>query len=974
MSNEKKTKHTTPMARLTPTSILETLPQALFFVDDATTILYGNARAQTMIGTTSEELCGNSFWHCAPQLVSTSLYQAMSKAKQTRALTNVQYVSSLTRTWLHVQISPTLGGLMLQFHEESELAQRPQTFRPNEHLGVELLDRLQGAISFLTPEGIVLEINEAALEEIQARREEIVGKPLAKSLWWSLSPASQEQLDTAIARASKGEMVCFEMLFHSREGQPLNLKATITPHMGADHSIEYLVIAWIGRTVRQLAEANIYALIDAIPQLVWTGRPDGSIDYYNQRWLDYTGATAEQAQEDGWMQCTHPGDRQRVLEVWQHAVQTGRPYETEQRLRHGATGDYRWFLTQAVPSKDGQGTILKYVGTCTDIEEQKQVEERLKTSEQNWHILAETMPQLVWTMWPDGRLDYTNQHYRDVTQANFNLVGDDIWRQFVHPEDIEHTLMLRHHLLKNGGIYDNKYRIMDGRTGTYRWYLSRARSVRDEAGQIVKWFGTGTDIHEKKQAEDEIRVMIDTIPQLVWMMYSDGSCEYANQRWCDYTGMTVEQAQGDGWVQCVHPDDRQHVPERWLRSVQTGRPYEEEQRIRHRETGEYRWFLVRGMPLRDGQGVIQKWFGTGTDIDERKQMEEALRQSQERAQALMESNIIGIFIAEGDEGTIVDANDAFLRMTGYSREDLHQRTMNYVHMTPPEYQAISQQMHQNLLQHQSMMSYEKEYICKDGSRLPVLVGGVILTQHPTLGIIFVLDNSARKELEQRKDTFISMASHELKNPLTVLKLQTSILQKQLAKQGPPTASLALSKMETQLNKITRLVEELLDVSKIQAGRLEYRQEPVDLDVLLQEVVETMQQTCTTHTLVVRGIVQTSLLGDRDRLGQVFTNLLSNAIKYSPDVKQVEMDLSTSRETVTIRVHDHGLGIPQEQREKIFERFYRAVSPQQRTISGLGMGLYIVSEIVKHHEGTITVESAMGKGSTFTVTFPRKRDN
>jgi signal transduction histidine kinase len=176
-------------------------------------------------------------------------------------------------------------------------------------------------------------------------------------------------------------------------------------------------------------------------------------------------------------------------------------------------------------------------------------------------------------------------------------------------------------------------------------------------------------------------------------------------------------------------------------------------------------------------------------------------------------------------------------------------------------------------------------------------------------------------------------------------------------------------METQTNKLTRLVEELLDVSKIQVGGLEYIREVVDLDALLREITDTMQQAHPSHTIVVRGAVQASLIGDPDRLGQVFTNLLSNTIKYSPDAETVEMDLSATSETVTIRVHDHGLGIPREQRDKIFERFYRAAGPRQKAIPGLGMGLYIVAEIVKHHGGTITVDSEVGKGSTFHVTLP-----
>jgi signal transduction histidine kinase len=184
---------------------------------------------------------------------------------------------------------------------------------------------------------------------------------------------------------------------------------------------------------------------------------------------------------------------------------------------------------------------------------------------------------------------------------------------------------------------------------------------------------------------------------------------------------------------------------------------------------------------------------------------------------------------------------------------------------------------------------------------------------------------------------------------------------------------ALASMETQIHKLIRLVEELLDVSKIQSGKLEYVRETVELDALLREAADTMQQSHPSHRILVRGTVGTSLIGDRDRLGEVFTNLLSNAIKYSPNAQMVEMELSASAEAVTIRVTDHGLGIPREQRDKIFERFYRAAGPTQRGISGLGMGLYIVAEIVKHHGGTITVDSEVGKGSTFTVTLPTGRD-
>jgi len=508
------------------------------------------------------------------------------------------------------------------------------------------------------------------------------------------------------------------------------------------------------------------------------------------------------------------------------------------------------------------------------------------------------------------------------------------------------------------------------RTEMYLDILMTITSHRDASQQVEYLICAGRDITEHKHAEDELQVLLDAIPQLVWTRRPDGFVDYTNQRWRDYTGMTTEQAQGDGWLS-IHPDDWPRIQARWQSAVQTGRPYEGEQRLRNGTTGVYRWFLVKAVPLKDARGQIVKWFGTCTDIDEQKRAEEALRQGQARINFLMNSSLIGIFVSEDDQ--VVEANETYLRMTGYTREDLREGRISWLRMTAPEYAAQTQQARQELAVAHHVTRYEKEYICKDGSRLPVVVGAVALRLDPHQVIGFVLDNSARHELEQRKDDFISMASHELRNPLTALKLQTSLLHRQLARQGLQASAPALSSMEVQINKITRLVEELLDVSKIQSGKLEYLQETVDLDALLREITDMMQQTNPSHTLVVRGAVQTSLIGDRDRLGQVFTNLISNAIKYSPDAETVEMDLSASPETVTIRVHDHGLGIPREQRDKIFERFYRAAGPKQRAIPGLGMGLFIVAEIVKRHGGTITVESEVGKGSTFTVTLPLTRD-
>ena len=466
--------------------------------------------------------------------------------------------------------------------------------------------------------------------------------------------------------------------------------------------------------------------------------------------------------------------------------------------------------------------------------------------------------------------------------------------------------------------------------------------------------------------------LVDAIPQLVWTARPNGWHEYVNQRWRDYTGLTLKQVQTDLWahLQFIHPDDQEGNRKHWEYALEMGDMYEHEERIRNGQTGEYCWFLSRAIPVHDEGGQIVKWFGTTTDINEQKRIEEMLLQSQEHVNALMHSKIIGITITEG--GQIVDANETFLRMTGYTREDLCAGRMNVIHMTAPEDLAQTFEAHQELDAQQSITPYEKEYICKDGSRLPVLVCGVVFQHSPRQEINSVLDNSARKELEQRKDDFLNIVSHELGTPLTAVKLQTHLVRKRLEKHFQHEAAIELSQVEGPIEQLERRIAELLDVSKMQAGRVEYIRERVDLDELLREVTDTMQHTSPSHTIVVHGSAQTSVMGDRDRLGQVFVNLLSNAMKYAPDATTVEVELFASEEAVTIQVQDHGLGIPREQHKKIFERFYRADVAKLRAIPGLGMGLYIVAEIVKGHGGTITVDSDVGKGSTFAVTLPKGR--
>jgi PAS domain S-box-containing protein len=220
-----------------------------------------------------------------------------------------------------------------------------------------------------------------------------------------------------------------------------------------------------------------------------------------------------------------------------------------------------------------------------------------------------------------------------------------------------------------------------------------------------------------------------------------------------------------------------------------------------------------------------------------------------------------------------------------------------------------------------------------------------------------------------RDDFISAASHELRTPVTSLKVYTEVLQRQAERRGDEHTSAQLGKMQAQIDRLAVLIGDLLDVSKIEAGKLELRREGVDLRRLADEVVEAIQATTTRHRIEVEGNAGRPVVGDEERLGQVLTNLLTNAVKYSPRTDRIVVRLAETTAGATIDVQDFGIGIDPEHLDRVFDRFYRVTSEDEKTFPGLGMGLYISHEIVRRHGGTMEVTSVKGGGSIFRVTLP-----
>jgi len=230
------------------------------------------------------------------------------------------------------------------------------------------------------------------------------------------------------------------------------------------------------------------------------------------------------------------------------------------------------------------------------------------------------------------------------------------------------------------------------------------------------------------------------------------------------------------------------------------------------------------------------------------------------------------------------------------------------------------------------------------------------------------DITERKMIEERKDEFISVASHELKTPLTSLKLNLQLLERELKKAPAQKRDAYLNKALTYTNRLSRLIGDLLDISKIQSGIVEYEMGVVDIDSIIKSSIYSVQPTSEKHKIVQKSSPHVKVKVDKQRIEQVLNNMLTNAIKYSPKSKDIIVDVVKDSDYVTISVKDFGIGIDKNMHNKIFEKYYR-VKEVENSFSGLGVGLYVSHEIIKNHGGTMWVESAKGKGSTFYFNLP-----
>jgi PAS domain S-box-containing protein len=252
-----------------------------------------------------------------------------------------------------------------------------------------------------------------------------------------------------------------------------------------------------------IPDEQLRAIIETIPALVWSARPDGSAEFFNRRWLDYAGLTYEQVRDWGWAKVVHPEDLNRLLEYYRSMLVSEAPGEIEARLRR-FDGEYRWFLFRASPLCDESGKTVRWYGTNVDIEDRKRAEDSARSSELSFRRIVETIPALVWCASPDGELTYVNQRILDYTGASLGDLARAGWVSFLHPDDVQHTVAMWSDAVQSGRPHDVQYRLRK-HDGTYRWFHVLGQAMVDATGRVTQWYGLLIDIDDRKNIEEALR-------------------------------------------------------------------------------------------------------------------------------------------------------------------------------------------------------------------------------------------------------------------------------------------------------------------------------------------------------------------------------------------------------------------------------------------------------------------------------------
>jgi PAS domain S-box-containing protein len=644
-------------------------------------------------------------------------------------------------------------------------------------------------------------------------------------------------------------------------------------------------------------------------------------------------------------------------------------YELTYRVVGIEDGKLRWLRSKGKATYNEEGVPVRFTGVVQEITKLKEAE----AETQKLIDILEASREFVY-------LANTNYELIYVNPAGLKMMGWESFKgrsilDFVYAEDTGLAKKLLPLLLEKG-FFHHEIRFVNEQTGRPFWLQWNGFAIENHTLQeVVAFASVSPDITERKiaeealkESEERFRTMADNISHLAWVAHANGDIFWYNKKWYEYTGTTFEEMKGWGWKSVHNPDKLPAVLKKWTRAIEEGVPFEMVFPLRGAD-GTYREFLTRGVPIKNEAGEIFQWFGTNTDITERIRIEQELKESEARFRMFADSMPQIVWAADGS-GNLTYINKAFYNYSGLSAsDDIEKEWLEIIH--PEDREETVKQWDESV---KSGREFAMEHRFKNrfGEYRWQLTRAVPIQDtegHVQTWVATSTDVQEIKELDLQKDQFISIASHELKTPVTSIKGYVQILESIYSESEDAFLKKSLAAADKQIIKLTNLISDLLDMSKLKLGNLHLAKESFNMNELIEEVVEEIRLVKQDYKIEVSLGTNANVFADRERIAQVLVNFLTNAIKYSPKNKLIKVKSSVKGNHLTVVVKDQGIGIKKQNQERIFERFYRVEGTSEKTYPGFGIGLFISSEIIQRHNGKIGVKSVPGKGSEFFFTLP-----
>jgi len=658
-------------------------------------------------------------------------------------------------------------------------------------------------------------------------------------------------------------------------------------------------------------------------------------------------------------------------------------FETKRMARDGKLIDIS--LTTS-PIRDASGIIIGASKIARNITAQRETARLIHENEERFRMAVEMTSLGTWEYDPKDFTLLCSQETRKILGLSEEI--NPAFTAFLtqlHADDKNYFLEQMTEAIRPGGDgkFDIEIRIHRfNNEEEVRWLHIRAKMFFDDDRQEGRLLGTMRDITEEKTRELELKesvelfqTMADNVPAMIWMSGTDKFEDYFNKTWLQFTGRSREQESNEGWLEAVHPDDVKRCIDTYNASFKEQKRFYTEYRLR-RHDGEYRWVADNSVPRFTTDGVFLGFISACMDIDDQKRFREKIMESELLFKTISNASPAALWMTnEFEENVFV--SDTWLKWTGRNFQEVI--NSGWVDSVSGEDKgSMINEFHESF-QQRKIFKKEFRFVRQDGEIRWGLTEGYPFYNFEGEFSGFagsVTDITELKKLEQRKDDFIKMASHELKTLITSINGYVQLMlnifneaDEQRLRLSKQTIKSSLTTISKQVVKLTRLISELLDLSKIESGKLELDKTAFDLGVLVEETAQDMRQTASKHAIILHNDFEGKIFADKDRIAQVLLNLLTNAIKYSPDADNIEVFTSNNKDRAIIKVKDHGIGIDNKDHDRIFERFYRVEGKSEQTFPGFGIGLFIAGEIVQRHNGSISVQSGKGKGSVFTVSIP-----